>query len=255
MFSDFAAHTLYYETLCKSPELLKEYWDGCTDIYLDNDYFVFQAGLHSNDFEQHLDILHSRHWQNGSVKVLDAGCGVGSVSKHFAAKHPECDFTCLNISQEQIQKGSIDKPDNLTFVEGSFDAMPFEDNTFDFIYFYQSIGYRPLTRTLAEVHRVLKPGGKVLISDMCSLEDPDPQDSAWLRYVQLIWHYMCYPVWYHLEAAKALNFNVLDCNPNMNAVLDYSKWADLCDNGLSEYHDCKVPYSPIKVSEFLLQKK
>lgn len=255
MFSDFVAHTLYYEALCKSCEELKEYWDGCTDIYIDNDYTVFQAGLHSNNFETHLDILHQRHWQEGAIKVLDAGCGIGSVSKHFALKHPESDFTCLNISPKQIKEGEKDKPDNLHFVEGSFDNMPFEDNTFDFIYFYQSIGYRPLPNVLSEARRVLKPGGKILISDMCSVDDPDPQDSSWLRYVQVLWHYMCYPVWYHIETAKSLNFTVLDYNPNMNPVLDYTKWADLCDNGLSEYHDCKVPYSPIKVSEFLLQKK
>lgn len=255
MFSDFAAYSIFYKNKCKTVEQLKEYWDGCTDIYLDSDYPVFQAGLHSNNFDEHLEILYARHWQKGSQRVLDAGCGVGGVTKCFAQKHPEVDFTCLNISPKQIEEGKKNNLSNVTFVESSYDKTPFEDNTFDFIYFYQSIGYRPLIETLKEMQRILKPGGKLLISDMCSVEDPDPQDSIWLQYVQDIWHYMCYPVWYHLEAAKAFDFTVLDCNPNMNSVLDYSKWIELCDNGLSEYHNCKVPYSPIKVSEFLLQKK
>lgn len=255
MFSDFAAYSVFYTSKCKNSEYLKEYWDGCTDIYLNNEYPIFQAGLHSNNFQEHLEILYARHWQKGATKVLDAGCGVGGVTKFFAEKHPEADFTCLNISPKQIQEAEKTKPSNVTLVEASFDKTPFEDNTFDFIYFYQSIGYRPLVETLQEMQRILKPGGKLLISDMCSVDDPDPQDTIWLQYVQDIWHYMCYPTWYHLEAARALNFTVLDYNPNMNGILDYSKWSDLCDNGLSEYHKCQVPYSPIKVSEFLLQKK
>jgi len=255
MFSDFVAYSVFYDSACKDVESLKTYWNGCTDIYVKAGYKVFQSGLHSNDFDKHLEILHARHWQQGSKKVLDAGCGVGAVAKFFASQHPEAEFTCLNISTEQIKEGEKTKPDNVTFVEGSYDQMPFDDDTFDFIYFYQSIGYRPLVQTLKEVKRVLKPGGKVLISDMCSLEDPDPQDATWIHYVQSVWHYMCYPVWYHLEAAKALEFNVLDCNPNLNSILDYSCWVKLCDEGLSDYHNCQVPYSPIKVAEFLLQKR
>ena len=107
MFSDFIAHTLFYEKACKSVEILKEYWDGCTDIYLENDYLVFQSGLHSNNFDSHLQILHDRHWQNGAINVLDAGCGIGSVTKHFAKLHPEAHFTCLNISSKQIELGKI----------------------------------------------------------------------------------------------------------------------------------------------------
>lgn len=255
MFSDFVAYSFFYEKRCKNNETLKKYWDGCTDVYLKNNYKIFQAGLHSNNFDEHVQILHERHWQEGAVSVLDAGCGVGEVTKYFAKKHPKSQFTCLNISPEQIKKGEETKLSNMTFVEGSYDLMPFPDNSFDFIYFYQSIGYRPLIKTLEEVYRVLKSGGKVLISDMCAVDDPDPQDSTWIQYVQDIWHYMCYPTWYHLEAARFAGFTVVDCNPNLNPILDYSLWVDLCDKGLSNYHDCKVPYSPIKVSEFLLQKQ
>jgi ubiquinone/menaquinone biosynthesis C-methylase UbiE len=254
-FSDFFAYSCFYKDKCKENLTLQNYWDGCTSLYLKNNYRVFQAGLHSADFKTHLETLHTRHWQKGSKNVLDAGCGVGEVSKYFAEQNPDVSFTGLNISPEQIEEAKKDNPNNINFVLGSYDKMPFEDESFDFIYFYQSIGYRPLLGTLEEVKRVLKPGGKLLISDMCAVEDPDPQQARWIQYVQDIWHYMCYPVWYHLETASFFDFKLIDCNPNLNPILDFEPWTDLVDNGLGEYHNCQVPFSPIKVSEFLYTKE
>lgn len=256
LFSDFLAYSFFYEKVCKDQARLTSYWDGCTKLYVDHSYPVFQSGLHSNDFQEHLETLHLRHWQEGAKNVLDAGCGIGAVTNYFASKHPDTTFTGLNISPAQLQEAKTNAQPNTSFVLGSYDQMPFEDASFDFVYFYQSIGYRPLVRVLEEVERVLKPSGRLLISDMCSIDDPDPQQSQLIRYVQDTWHYMCYPTWYHLEAAKVFNFKLIDCNPNMNLLLDYNLWSDLLDAGkLGEYHDHQMPYAPIKVAEFLYEKQ
>jgi ubiquinone/menaquinone biosynthesis C-methylase UbiE len=254
-FSDFHAFSFFYEQVSKSNSELKTYWDDCTSVYVKHKYNVFQSGLHSNNFNNHLEILNIRHWQEGATNILDAGCGIGAVTKFFANKHPDANFTGLNISTEQLNIANKNCPSNVLFVEGSYDDMPFPDESFDFICFYQSIGYKPLLKTLSETFRVLKKNGKVLISDMCSVEDPDPQQATFIKEVQKTWLYMCYPVWYHLEAAKIVGFDLVNLNPNLNPILDFSSWQDLVDSGLAEYHNYSDPYAPVKVAEFLYEKK
>jgi len=253
-FSAFLAHSIYYKNKCKPHVEVKKYWEDCTSIYVNNAYPVFQAGLFSSNFEEHLDFLCSRHWQDGSKRVLDAGCGIGSVANYFAAKHPESSFVGLTVAKDQVDKAQQTAPSNVEFVLGSFDAIPFPDNEFDFIYFYQSIGYRPLVDVLKEVRRVLKPGGKLLISDICSIDDPDLQQAQCVKKVQDIWKYMFYPSWYHLKAAELFGFKLVEHNPNISLIMDLSPWESLMTAGLAEFHKEAAHSSPFKIAEFLYKK-
>ena len=47
---------------------------------------------------------------------------------------------------------------------------------------------------------------------------------------------------------------LIDHNPNMNQVVDFTIWADLVNGGLGSFHENEVPFAPIKVSEFLYTK-
>ena len=244
----------YYGSVCKSHDFLEDYWDKVCRIYVNADYSVFQTGLISNDFEEHLDIQFARRKINPSRKnILDAGCGIGSSLKHMAAKRPDAKFSGLNISKVQIEEAKKDLPKNVEITAGSYDDMPYESDTFDLAIFDQSIGYRPLLKTYEEVRRVLKNGGKAIVSDMCQIDDPDPEYSMQIRSLQQNWYYMCYPVEYHLAAARAVGLKPTYLLDNMNVLLDYSKWQDLVNDKLHEFHG-NCPYAPIKVSEFHFEK-
>jgi demethylmenaquinone methyltransferase/2-methoxy-6-polyprenyl-1,4-benzoquinol methylase len=97
---------------------------------------------------------------------LDVACGTGLVAVE-AAKilGPGADITCLDPSTGMLavarQKLAA------TFVEGRAEALPFPDNSFDFL----TMGYAlrhvlDLEATFAQYHRVLRPGGRVLILEV-----------------------------------------------------------------------------------------
>jgi len=97
-------------------------------------------------------------------KVLDAGCGEGSITRFFAARHPEAEFVGVDISPIGIEMASEEKPPNATFQIGELETLPFDDNAFDLVYSQSAIEHvADLQKVLEEFYRVLKPGGRLII--------------------------------------------------------------------------------------------
>lgn len=96
-------------------------------------------------------------------KILDLAAGTGTSTQPFylAGADPiACDF-----SPGMIEVGKRRYP-HLTFVQGDALNLPFEDNTFDAVTI--SFGLRNVQNTekaLAELLRVTKPGGRMVISE------------------------------------------------------------------------------------------
>ncbi|RLV95372.1 hypothetical protein JA1_000973 [Spathaspora sp. JA1] len=106
-------------------------------------------------------------------KVLDAGCGPGSITIDFAENYlPQGSIIGIEPTQELIDtananKEKLNKPlDNLEFVKGSIYQLPFEDNTFDLVHVQQVIIHLqdPIS-ALKELRRVVKPQGFVCVRD------------------------------------------------------------------------------------------
>lgn len=97
--------------------------------------------------------------------LLDIGCGTGFLINLLAQKH-NAQFTGLDLSSEMVRQAESKKIATAKFVEGSSDALPFADNTFDVVTCSQSFHHYPDTdKAMQEALRVLKPGGLYILSD------------------------------------------------------------------------------------------
>ena len=86
-----------------------------------------------------------------SDKILDVGCGTGLVSQ----LHPNFDVVGLDTSEEMLKRNPY------KWIKAPAEAIPFPDNTFDFVVCRSLLHHleSPLAG-LKEMRRVLKPGGK-----------------------------------------------------------------------------------------------
>ena len=137
----------------------------------DTDNIVEMAYLFNNLRESVLrSALHALRLPLGS-RGLDAGCGAGLQAIFLAETvGPEGHVTGLDLSPEIlvhaediVQKAGL--AERISFREGDVNKLPFDDDTFDWAWSMDLVGYAPFEPlpALKELSRVVKPGGSVAI--------------------------------------------------------------------------------------------
>ncbi|WP_347986589.1 methyltransferase domain-containing protein [Methylomonas sp. AM2-LC] len=104
-----------------------------------------------------------------SDTVLDLACGPGIVACEFAkiAKHVTgLDVTPAMLAEAKHRQDN-NAQENLTWIEGDAGALPFPEESFSVVITRYSFHHLldPET-TLAEMHRVCKPGGRLVVADV-----------------------------------------------------------------------------------------
>ena len=107
--------------------------------------------------------------------VLEVGSGRGGGSAYICRTMRPKSVTGMDLARAAVAfSQKRHSSPGLSFVQGSSDAMPFDDESFDAVVNVESSHcYGPLQRFLAEVHRVLRPGGRFLFADFRSRAEID----------------------------------------------------------------------------------
>ncbi|OCL08679.1 S-adenosyl-L-methionine-dependent methyltransferase [Glonium stellatum] len=111
--------------------------------------------------------------------ILDVGCGPGTITMGLAKYASEGTTIGLDISPDVLQKAKTlaaaenaptQGPGSVVFEEGNIlEKLSYPDDTFDIVFSSQVFGHLPPPdlplRALAELRRVLKPGGILATRD------------------------------------------------------------------------------------------
>jgi len=112
-------------------------------------------------------------------EALDIGCGTGELARAVAHRYPAArviatDFTREMLVQARRHRGTRALGPRLAFGAANAGRLPFDDGSFDLVTnAFVARNLSDLERTLAELRRVLRPGGVLL-----TLEITEPVSGA-----------------------------------------------------------------------------
>lgn len=130
---------------------------------------------------QHVRALLKFFGNLADKRVLDVGCGKGRFARVLLEDNPGAKVCGLDISEEML--ASV--PTGISRVSGSMTELPFAASTFDSIYATESLEHAvEIEGAVAEMCRVLKPGGKLAIIDKNAEHWGRFKTPAWERWFQ-----------------------------------------------------------------------
>ncbi len=142
-------------------------WDVFAPMWVKNSQEMWETGSRKNIIP-----FFSEYVPSG-VMVADIGCGDGVGSLKLA----EAGFrvTGVDLSNVMIEfaKGKTAQQPGLSFLQGDFYNLPFEDEEMDAAMVINSLEYtgEPLT-VMKEIQRVIKPGGYVCFGILGPTAEP-----------------------------------------------------------------------------------
>ena len=117
------------------------------------------------------------------MRALDLACGTGDIAFTLAARG--ADVVGLDITHRMLQLARA-KGRAAQFVTGDMLALPFGDETFDLVTTGYGLRNVPdIPRAIAEMQRVLKPGGTLLSLDFNRPANPIVR-GVYLAYLTLV---------------------------------------------------------------------
>jgi ubiquinone/menaquinone biosynthesis C-methylase UbiE len=114
------------------------------------------------------------------LKIADIGCGTGAstiqLAKELDAKITAVDFLPEFLEELQARAEEHGVADKITTLSCSMDALPFADEEFDVIWSEGAIYNMGFKAGVSAWRRFLKPGGKLIVSEITWLTADRPAE-------------------------------------------------------------------------------
>jgi ubiquinone/menaquinone biosynthesis C-methylase UbiE len=103
--------------------------------------------------------------------ILDVACGKGATTRYLLNYYPTSSVTAINISEKQLEWCRSRAP-RCRFLLMSATEMEFGDASFDNVICVEAaFHFNTRERFFREAYRILKPGGKLVLSDIIRSAD------------------------------------------------------------------------------------
>lgn len=130
----------------------RQYYDTFSEIYEAERHRGYHAWLDERSVKLVADLARGR-------RILEVGCGTGLILRETAQIAEQA--VGLDLSHGMLAHAA---QRGLEVVEASADGIPFADQTFDLVYSFKVLAHvPPLREALAEMARVTRPGGHLVL--------------------------------------------------------------------------------------------
>jgi tocopherol O-methyltransferase len=151
-------------------------WEQVWGEHMHHGYYGIDGKINKNRYQAQIDLIEELlNWtslETTPTNILDVGCGIGGSSLYLSDKF-HARVTGITLSPVQRQRASDRSSEaglnaRTKFLVANAQEMPFDNNTFDFVWSLESGEHMPSkVKFLQECYRVLKPGGKLMMATWC----------------------------------------------------------------------------------------
>ncbi|WP_104743634.1 class I SAM-dependent methyltransferase [Helicobacter cinaedi] len=113
---------------------------------------------------------------NAPYRIADLACGGGTLSYHLSSFFPNASFVLVDYNEyglELAKEINTESKDRMEFIQGDLRDLPLQDSHFDLVFCSQTFlifDEKALQPIINEVHRILKPNGKLYASSLFNTE-------------------------------------------------------------------------------------
>jgi ubiquinone/menaquinone biosynthesis C-methylase UbiE len=102
------------------------------------------------------------------ARVLDVGCGTGVLLARLLQRQPDARVAGVDLSAGMLAEARRRLPEGVPLLVADAEGVPFADGSFDAVVSASSFHFWPRPdRGLAEIRRILRPRGRLVLTDWC----------------------------------------------------------------------------------------